>query len=55
MNTASPGSTSLNFSKPWDVNKASSDAIMYSSLASPFLIPIDRGLMALLSLNANIP
>ena len=53
--TASPGSTSLSFLKPCDSKSASSEAIMYSSLVFPSLIPIDKGLMPLLSLKARIP
>ena len=52
---ASPGSTSLNFLKPCDENNASSDEITYSSLVLPFLIPIDKGLIPLLSLKATKP
>ena len=55
MKIASPGSTSLSFLNPCDSNSASSDAIMYSSRVLPCLIPIDKGLIPLLSLNARIP
>ena len=55
MNIASPGSTSLNFSKPRGLNNASSDDMTYSSLSLLFLIPIESGLIPLLSLKATIP
>ena len=55
INIASPGSTSLNLVKPSGINIASSDAIIYSSLDLPFLMPTESGLMPLLSLKAKIP
>ena len=46
---------SLSVSKPNEVNAAFSEAIMYSSLVLPFLMPIIRGRIPLGSLNATNP